>query len=70
MSSLFKSPQQPAAPAPVIVQAPPPTVDNAAASREQADMARKRRGRAATLLTGSSGAGAPTDVAVKTLTGQ
>lgn len=61
---------------------PPPSADTAAANaaadasrdaevaaQEQLDAARRRRGRAATVLTGASGAGLPENTATKTLLG-
>lgn len=46
----------------------PPTIDDAAKARGAEDALRRRRGRAATILTGPQGAGLPT-TATKTLLG-
>jgi hypothetical protein len=68
MSSLFRKPQAPATP--TIVQAPPPpTIDQAITDRNQNDRMLRRRGRAATMLTGPEGAGVP-QTATKQLLGQ
>lgn len=52
-------------------EAPPraPTIDDAARTQGEQDRMRRRRGRAATILTGASGAGLP-NTATKTLLGQ
>ncbi len=47
---------------------PPPSVDEAVAAREREDVARKRKGRAAYVLTGKEGTGPPTS-ATKALLG-
>ena len=70
MSKLFGGGSPP--PAPTIIQQttpPPPTVDDAAKQREMKDANLRRRGRAASILTGVRGT-EPPSVAVKTLTGQ
>lgn len=46
-----------------------PTVDDARQAAEQADLLRRRRGRAATVLTGSSGDTSTVNVGTKTLLG-
>lgn len=51
MGSLF-NPKTPAAQA---APPPPPMADQATVDREALDLARRRRGRAATVLTGSEG---------------
>lgn len=53
MSALFHTPKMPA------VQTPPPqpVVDQTMVDRQMADITRRRRGRAATDLTGSAPAG-------------
>lgn len=57
------------------VPPPPPLAPNlsdaekAVRLREEEDEARRRKGRAATILTGETGAGTPT-TAAKTLTGE
>ena len=63
MGALFgKQPKVPPPPP------PPPTIDDATAAQQSADAARKRRGYAATVLTGPTGVGkSPT--AQKTLLG-
>lgn len=48
---------------------PPPQVDQATIDREAFDLARKRRGRAATVIAGDAGPVAPGSLAAKTLLG-
>ncbi len=55
-------PQMPDAPP------PPPTIDDATIRQQQSNAMLRRRGRAATLLTGEGGAGLP-QTAAKTLLG-
>jgi hypothetical protein len=57
-------------PAPMVVPEPDPvpTVDDAVAAREKEDSSKRRRGRAALVLTGKDGAGTPNS-ATKTLLG-
>lgn len=67
MSSLFSKPKinqvvQEAPP-------PPPTIDEARIAAESRDQANRRRGRASTVLTGSAGVAAPTNVGKTTLIG-
>lgn len=57
-----------AKPPKVIEPPPPPSVDDAAAAKDAADDVLRRKGRAASILTGPSGAGAP-KTAAKTLLG-
>jgi len=64
MSGLF-SPKMPAVQTPP----PPPQVDQATITREAQDLARRRRGRAATILAGDTGAPPPGSVAVQQLLG-
>lgn len=64
MSGLFGS----SPPAPVLPP-PPPVVDQAVVDRETQDLARRRRGRAATVLAGDQGAPPVGSVAVKQLLG-
>jgi hypothetical protein len=53
------------------VAPPPPTVDEAVRSSEEADKLRRRRGRLATVFAGRMpGGGAAPSVATKQLTGQ
>lgn len=63
VKSVFGS-DTPKVPEPV----PVPTVDDATVAREKEDAARRRKGRAAYVLTGEAGAGSPTS-ATKTLLG-
>lgn len=56
------SPQMPDAPE------PPPTIDDARVKQDQADQARRRRGRAASIYTSATGVG-PTPVGKQTLAG-
>jgi hypothetical protein len=61
MSALFDTPKIPDP----IIPPPPPTVDDAAARQKSSDAYRKRRGRAATVITSPQGinqsnTGAPT----------
>jgi hypothetical protein len=65
---LFSKPDVPQLPAPA-APPPPPTIEDASLKGQQdADMLKKRRGRAATILTGQDGAAAP-NVATKALLG-
>ncbi|WP_186126373.1 hypothetical protein [Burkholderia gladioli] len=60
------------APAPTVITPPPPsttTTDQAANVQSQEDLLRQRQGRAANLLTGSSGVNS-TPTGTKTLLGQ
>lgn len=52
---------------PPVVQ--PPVVDKDIVNREADDLARRRRGRAATILAGDTGPAPASSVAVKTLLG-
>lgn len=61
------APDIPATP-PLAAPPSPPSIDDATVARENEDAARRRRGRAATILTGPKGAGTPT-TATKTLLG-
>lgn len=64
MSALFHSPKSPPPPEPV------PTIDDASRMREESDnVLRRRKGRAASILTGPQGAGLPT-TGTKVLTGE
>lgn len=51
------------------IPAGPPTVDEARQAAERGDLLRRRRGRAATVLTGSSGDTSAVNVGTKTLLG-
>jgi len=55
MSGIFGSPKTPEPPPPPAAPPPPPGVDEAKASRMQADELRRRQGRAATVLTQKEG---------------
>lgn len=48
---------------------PPPVVDEDVVNREAQDMARRRRGRAATILAGDTGPAPAANVSVKALLG-
>jgi hypothetical protein len=71
MSRLFKAPKIETPPPAATVTEPPkvPTVDTAVRVREEEDNLRrkKRRGRAATMLTGSDGAAMPQTATQKLL---
>lgn len=70
MSGLFRKPSIPDPPKIDQVQIPvAPTVDDAQRIREEADRRRRRRGRAATMLTGEGGAGLPQTSAATLLAG-
>ena len=56
-------------PAPVRLPDPPPTVDQASQNAEASDKLRRRKGRAAYVFGGKTGAMQPTPVATKSLTG-
>jgi hypothetical protein len=70
MSGIFSKPKMPAPPAPI--EMPQSTrVDQMQVDRDRSDMMKRRRGRAATVLTGGSSDGAPAGaVATKALLGQ
>lgn len=69
MGGLFSKPQMPPPPPPIeMPQAP--RVDTMQVDRERADMLRRRRGRAATVLTSGVSDVAPGSVAKKSLLGQ
>jgi len=70
MTSLFRRPKQPDPLPPPEPVAPPPSISEAAATvRDDTANPRRRRGRAATLLTGPRGAGTP-QTATRTLLGE
>lgn len=68
MSRLFKAPSVPDPPK-IEPPLPVPTIDDAGKARELQDRLRRRRGRAASVLTGSSGSGLPPTSAAATLGG-
>jgi hypothetical protein len=71
MSGIFSKPKMPPPPPPIeMPQAP--RVDEMQIDRERGDMMRRRRGRAATVLTSDAGAGdlGGGSVATKSLLGQ
>lgn len=71
VKSVFGEPDMPQAPAVPPPPPPPPskeTADNAVATQNAKDEARRRRGAAATVLTGPEGVGS-TPVATKSLLG-
>jgi hypothetical protein len=70
MSGIFSSPKTPPPPKPVEMPSTP-VVDQLQVDRDQSDMLKRRRGRAATVLsTGGADAGvAPGSVATKSLLG-
>lgn len=68
MSRLFRTPATPEIPAPV-PPPPVPTVDNTTRAREDVDRIRRRRGRSASIFTGSQGAGIPQTSAATLLGG-
>lgn len=70
MSGIFSKPDMPPPPRPIEMPRAP-TVDQTTVERDRADMMRRRRGRAATVLTGGDTGGvAAGSVATKTLLGQ
>ena len=68
MSGIFSKPKMPPPPAPMEMPRAA-TVDEAQLERERGDIMRRRRGRAATVLTSGSAVGAGS-VAAKSLLGQ
>lgn len=72
ISNLMKGPKSPNMPPniPALTTAPgAPTEDEARKSAEQSDMLRRRKGRAATILTSQTGDTSTTNVGTKTLLG-
>lgn len=76
MSSVFSGILGTKSPPPIVMPAAPPSpapgigeADAAVKAREAEDAARRRKGRASTILTGSKGAGTPA-TATKTLLGE
>jgi hypothetical protein len=68
LGSIFGAQKAPAMPAPPPPPAPPPSIDDASERQSRADAARRRRGRAATVLTSPAGVGEQA-AATKTLLG-
>jgi len=67
----FLSPKMPAMPPPPEPPPPPPSVDQARVSQMERDkMLRRRRGRAATVLTDSTSELAPTGTGARKLSGE
>jgi hypothetical protein len=72
MSGVFSKPKMPPPPPPMEMPRTA-TVDDTQVERERGDIMRRRRGRAATILTsgaGDGGMGAAGSVATKSLLGQ
>lgn len=68
MGALFSKPKVPKAP-PVVAPPPVPTVDDAAKNTQEADLLRRRRGRAASMVNGASGDASTPSVGTKMLLG-
>jgi hypothetical protein len=68
MAGIFSSPKAPPPPPPIEMPKTP-TVDQVQVDRDRADMMRRRRGRAATILTDGSGKLDEGSVASKNLLG-
>jgi hypothetical protein len=68
MSGVFSKPKMPKPPAPIEMPSTP-VVDQGQIDRDRADMLKRRRGRAATVLTDSAGGMAANSVATKNLLG-
>jgi hypothetical protein len=69
MGGIFSKPKTPPPPKPVEMPQTP-RVDEQALERDRSDMLKRRRGRAATILTGQNEGSAAGSVATKTLLGQ
>jgi hypothetical protein len=67
MAGLFGSSDPPPPPPPPPAPAPAPTIDSARAAQKSADTALSRKGRAATILTSSTGDLSGADTSKKTL---
>jgi hypothetical protein len=72
MTGIFPKPKMPPQPAPIVtpVVAQTPVVDQVQVERDRSDMLKRRRGRAATVLTNSGGVVPEGSVAAKKLLGQ
>ena len=68
MSGVFSKPKMPPPPAPIEMPKTP-VVDQVQVDRDRGDMMRRRRGRAATVLTNAGGALDDGSVATKNLLG-
>lgn len=68
ISNMMKGPKTPDLP-PLTTAPGAPTEDDARKSAEQSDMLRRRKGRAATILTSQTGDTSITNVGTKTLLG-
>ena len=69
MGGIFSKPKMPPPPKPIEMPKTP-VVDQSIVDREAADLLRRRRGRAATVMTGASGEVGSGSVATKSLLGQ
>lgn len=69
MSGIFSKPKMPPPPPPIEMPKTP-IIDQARLDQDRGDIMRRRRGRAATVLMGSSGSVGSGSVATKTLLGQ
>ena len=69
MGGVFSRPRIPAPPAPIEMPKTP-IIDQARLDQDRGDIMRRRRGRAAPVLMGSSGSVGPGSVAPKSLLGQ
>lgn len=69
MSGLFSTPRPPAPPLPPAPPAPPPTIDDAKEARRREDIMKRRRGRAATILSDGSGSDLAPPTSAKSLLG-
>lgn len=70
MGGIFSSPKAPPPPPAPIEMPKTPVVDQTIVDREQADVMRRRRGRAATIIAGEPIGGMAGSVAGKNLLGQ
>ena len=69
MSGIFSKPKMPPPPAPIEMPKTP-IIDQARLDQDRGDIMRRRRGRAATVMMGSSGSVGSGSVAAKSLLGQ
>lgn len=68
MGGLFSSPKAP--PTPTVTEVKAPVVNQEVVDRSTSDIMRRRKGTAATVLTGDSATGTAGSVAANTLLGQ